>query len=423
MAGIASLGHAQQPQQQPTAPQEVAPAPVQSAPVPAPQPAAPPVLQYEPAPAQPVPPPPPQFPPGQFQQAPPPSGPLPPQSPVGPEGSIPPEAVPPAEPPLPSAVGKVIEVNDQLVTISLGAGDGLQIGSHVAFLDAGEDDVQWMRGAETTVVGTVTNLAEDRARVTIGMFEHVRVGGRAQVTAARLSESRVAPPRPDGTLLFELGVRPFLPLKRVSVGAFADLALTYLPQLPMFVRAEVSPLGGRIGAGGDAGVAGGSVTFGYDQRFVAIGLGAGTVLFRRFVADDSGDVGQLGSAVPRFVFLQQGRIGSRDGLHLQATSAFALVDESWQLGWLRLSGQFRVGARGWVSPRFMIGPRAGLFSAEAGVRILARGDGGSGSLFVRPLAGFAGTFDPEDNRLYRDDVGIDGMLFGPMVGLDVEWRL
>jgi hypothetical protein len=374
----------------------------------------------------------------EVQRVPPPDpGPPHPAGPPGPAphpGALPPapELVPPRTeglPPLPTIVGEVTAVDDRWVTISLGAREGVELGSHVAFLERAEHESPWERDRERAVVGKVVNLSEKRARVQLGLLEEVRVGDPVQLTRAQLTESRAAPPRASPLMLVEAGIRPFLPLERVSIGAMANLAVTYLPQVPLFLTAEVTPLVGRVGAGPDMGAAGATLLVGYDQRLVGVGLGAGVASYRRYLIDEDDEdwstYGHLGEAVPRFTFAQHVRAGARDGLHLQLSSAFALVDESWRLAWLRFGGQFRVAAGVWVNPRFLFASQMGVFSTEVGLRLLMRGNGGAGSLFMRPVAGAVGSFDPDANADLSDvsGPGMQAMLWGPMLGVDLEWRL
>jgi len=329
------------------------------------------------------------------------------------------------------AKGEVIAVHDLTVTVSIGARQGVAPGARVLFIgQALRSDDPFAAGTkQQVVIGEVINVTEDAALVAIGMLESVVVGQQVEVTAQRPSARRLAPPRTSATLIVEGGLRPFLPIRRVSIGAFADLALTYLPSIPMFVRAELLPAGGRIGAGSDMGALGGLLSLGYDQRYVAIGLGVGVVYHRDFVegAGASIDTSSLGPAQPRFQFAQLLRAGARDGLHLSVKTAFALASERWRLASVTVAGQVPVATRVALAPRIMIAPNTGVFLAEAGVRLLVRGDGGRNSLFLRPVAGVSGTFDAENNSWdsYDPDIGTatDAMLLGPMLGIDLEYRL
>lgn len=325
--------------------------------------------------------------------------------------------------------GEVLAVHDLTATISVGAREGVTPGSHILFIgQAVNPGDPFAKGTSENVIGEVMNVTEDAALVSLGLLESVAVGQQVEVTARRTSARRLAPPRPPVTLIMEGGLRPFLPIKRVSIGAFADLAVTYLPSIPMFVRAELLPAGGRIGAGSDAGALGGLLSVGYDQRYIAIGLGAG-ILYHRDTVDTAADNDSvsLGAARPRFQFAQLLRAGARDGLHLSVKTAFALASERWRLASLTVAGQIPIGTRIALAPRIVVAPNAGVFLAEAGVRLLVRGDGGHGSLFLRPVAGVSGTFDADNNHWDTWDGDISGatdkFLFGPMVGIDLEYRL
>jgi hypothetical protein len=338
--------------------------------------------------------------------------------------------VPVAVAPALGVKGSVIGVDDLSATISVGARQGLTPGARILFVGrATQPDEPFDKHTPDQVIGEVVNVTEDAALVALGMLESVSVGQHAEVTALRPSARRIAPLRPPAMLIVEGGLRPFLPIRRVSVGAFADLAVTYLPSIPMFVRAELLPAGGRVGAGADMGALGGLLSVGYDHRYVSIGLGVGVLLHRDFVEHTSNVDGgtYLGAALPRLQFAQLLRAGARDGLHLSVKTAFALASDRWRLASVTVSGQVPVATKVALNPRILVGPGAGIFLAELGVRLLVRGDGGHGSLFVRPVAGVSGTFDGDNNTWDSYDGDISGavgeMLFGPMVGLDLEYRL
>jgi hypothetical protein len=358
-----------------------------------------------------------------------------------PTAVVPPALPPPSFSPAPLQVplgvlpalgvkGSVIGVHDLQATISVGARQGITPGARILFVaQPTRPDEPFDKHAPDQVIGEVVNVTEDAALVALGMLESVSVGQSVEVTALRPSARRIAPLRPPAMLILEGGLRPFLPIRRVSVGAFADLAVTYLPSIPMFVRAELLPAGGRVGAGADMGALGGLLSVGYDHRYVGIGLGVGVLLHRDFV-EVPGDIDgamRLGAVRPRLQFAQLLRAGARDGLHLSVKTAFALASERWRLASVTVAGQVPVATKVALNPRIMVGPGAGIFLAELGVRLLVRGDGGHGSLFVRPVAGVAGTFDGDNNGWdeYQGDISgaVDQMLFGPMVGLDLEFRL
>jgi hypothetical protein len=323
--------------------------------------------------------------------------------------------------------GSVMAVHELTATISIGARHGITPGSRILFVgQAVRPDDPFAKGTTEHVIGEVINVTEDAALVSLGLLESVAVGQQVEVTARRTSARRLAPPRPPATVILEGGLRPFLPIRRVSIGAFADLAVTYLPSIPLFVRAELLPAGGRVGAGADMGAFGGLLSVGYDQRYIAIGLGAG-IVYQRDVVDAGTDTTRFGSAQPRFQFAQLLRAGARDGLHLSVKTAFALASERWRLASVAVAGQVPVATKIALTPRIVVAANTGIFLAEVGVRLLVRGDGGHNSLFLRPVAGVAGTFDAERNRwgAYEGDIsGATGnFLFGPMVGIDLEYRL
>jgi hypothetical protein len=373
-----------------------------------------------------------------YVPAPPAAPPAPVQVQLTPNGLV---AIPPVlrrpERPLPTALGvtgQVEEVGGMHAVVSIGASEGIGVGSHVRFEPETMVANEWSDLQVPEVVGEVEHVAGERALVALGLFEStgLREGQRVTVTADRVTASRVAPPRPPATLIVEGGVRPFLPLKRVSLGALANLSLTYLPSFPMFVRAELSPLAGRVGAGTDMGAYAGQLSAGYDQRFVAIGIGVGVLGFRDqelgAVSDASfSGTARYGELKPRLGFSQIVRVGARDGLHGYFRPTLALVGESWQLASLELAGQIPIGRRFALAPRFFVAAQLGVSTGELGLRTLVRGNGGHDSLFVRPLVGFAGSFSEGYNEAdFEDEGALKGgrtLMYGPMVGIDLEYRL
>jgi hypothetical protein len=112
--------------------------------------------------------------------------------------------------------------------------------------------------------------------------------------------------------------------------------------------------------------------------------------------------------------LQHVRLGSRDGLHFESSSAVRLDLHSWSFGWFEGSVQIPVSSRSWFLLRSSGGTDPGYVYTELGFRRLVRGNGAGGSLFVRPSAGFSGISSPEHSGDF---------VLGPMLGLHLEARL
>jgi hypothetical protein len=327
-------------------------------------------------------------------------------------------------------------VDGVFVTVSLGADQGLGHGEHVAFPSRAdgsgvEPDVEDVEGP--LVVGEVVELGPDRARVQVGMLEAVQVGTRAEPTSVRISANRRAPLRASNLFILEAGLRPYMPLPRISVGAVADFAFTYLLTIPMYLRAELSPLAARVGRGSDSGSIGSMLSVGYDMRWLALGFGLGTVMHRSFVDDPAQEWevssrGRLGDATARMQIGQYLRLGSRDGLHIAVNPRLALTGDHWEFSSFTISGQVPRSTLAAFAPRVVLAPQVGLFVAELGMRKLVWGNGGANSLFLRPAAGVAAAFNSEKNESHtsyvvKQGAALRNMLFGPMFGVDFEWRI
>jgi hypothetical protein len=111
-------------------------------------------------------------------------------------------------------------------------------------------------------------------------------------------------------------------------------------------------------------------------------------------------------------------------------NSFVVENEEFAYG--GTSGQIQVSLDRLLNDTWLLlrggGHLAGQAFGELGLRVLARGNGGAGTLFVTPSIGGAGVwgsresdcpqFQPEAVQCF-DRVSYAG----PMVGFSVEWRL
>jgi hypothetical protein len=185
---------------------------------------------------------------------------------------------------------------------------------------------------------------------------------------------------------------------------------------------ELRPLGLLVGKDNSPSYAGAYASAGYDQTYFSLGLGVGVLYSQRTVQHDGySDDGGYHSSPPtfegqtQFSVLQQVRLGARDGLHFAASSAVKLRGDTWEFGWFEGLVQFPLGARTWGVLRGSGSPEPSYFFTEVGFRRLVRGNGGPGSVFVRPTAGVAGIVSQ------RSSSGED-LAIGPLIGLHVEGR-
>jgi hypothetical protein len=328
---------------------------------------------------------------------------------------------PPSAASKPARVGQVVQVNTDRLTITLGKQDGLQVGDHIEVFVAptSAEDREFDLPAERVLVGQVVAVSDARARVAMGLCEDAREGMSARYTYDPLSASSNSPPRTPGLLLIEGALRPFLPLKPVSFGALGDLAVTYLANIPMYLRLELRPIGGRIGSDHGDGVFAGFASVGYDHTYFSLGIGVGTLYQSKFgeIATSPGDTEHLRDTRFALGTLLNVRLGSRDGVNATLTTTFALRSNEWEFGFIDLTGQAPVGSRSWLTGGLGGGAGVGYLYVELGFRRLIMGNGAGGSLFIRPTVGVAGI----DQRRPGSDSG--NFAAGPMVGLHVEGRL
>jgi hypothetical protein len=315
--------------------------------------------------------------------------------------------------------GEVVEMRPGEVVVDLGSKHGLDIGGHVELytIETVEMGGQEVSQERTAAIGVIETLSAERARVVLGFGERVDPQARARPTRREVTERFLAPPRQGGLFEIQAFVRPFLPMGEVGFGLLGDGSVTYRGQRHWFVRALVDPVGVGVGGSDTMGAFGGSVLAGYDHPMFSVGLGVGAMQ----VNDAASDIArrQLGLALAQSV-----RFGAIDGLHVEVTNSFVLVDtdvtsgsEPDELRWgsVRISSQIPVTNGGWLVFRGG-GGRPGHRHFEGGLRWAVRGDGGHGSVFLMPTIG---------GVWLRRTIGMrDGVAqrAGPSVGLGVEWR-
>jgi hypothetical protein len=290
------------------------------------------------------------------------------------------------------------------LTISLGAQDGLKVGDSVEFYTELGDDEQ-----ETPLaVGEVLRVSRREARVEVGLGERVPTGTAARQTSRRTTRSLVAPPRIGGLFVLEGGVTPYLPIGTLGVGALANFAVTYLAERPFYARAELAPVGGVFSSESDGAVFAGHVLAGYDHAYFAVGVGVGLMLGSGQVLYDY----ENDNAALVFSVKQSTRLGTPDGLHFKVDTVFALASREWHFAYTEGSAQIPLGSRTWLALSGGGGEVGRFAQGAVGLRRLVRGNGGSGSLFVKPSVGVVAV----------ERLNSTTMDTGPAVGVHLEWR-
>lgn len=326
----------------------------------------------------------------------------------------PPPASPRAEVPLEVAI---VSVDDLNVILDAGEESGLRVGDRVELLAPGASEEEVVRGERERVVGEVLAVGGTQARVQVGVGEEVDPAGRARTTDLDPTASRVAPPRVAG-LSLTFGARGLLGVgDSTGVGIVADAELTYRFRGPWFLRALVDPLGFGAGQGPEFGLFGGSLFAGYDHPLFEVGVGLGLlrVDYENF---DGGDELRRGIAT---TFTQSVRFGAVDGLHLQVFNSFAFVEGDTEYGATRVQLQIPMGPTSWLLFRGA-GGRYGAGWGELGLRLLAHGNGGSGSLFVTPAIGGGVVWTHAERCTDFGCFGSRQSYAGPTLGVSVEYR-
>lgn len=366
---------------------------------------------------------------------------------LGPLRADPPRDPPATAPTAPkkkaAPVATVLEVGAGFVVISVGSKGGLSQGDRVRIFV--EQDVDLGGGnkgkrVEVIAVGEVSDVTVDRSRVRLGLNERVPKGARAQRSDGDLTASRIRPPRLGGLWNLSLNVRPFLALGTLGVGMINDLSVIYRFELPISIQALFEPAGLGFSDKGDIIAMAGNVIVAYDSAYFEIGLGLGWSAVNSDIestvgaasADDSDGGGVDFERVRSGLSIAQlARLGALDGLNLVIHNSFLLYDDKFNYGGTVGRIQVPLTGRLWMLLNSG-GGRSGFVYGELGLRVLLRGNGDRGSVFLTPTVGGGYLFGEkeEDCDRYNSATGKTEPstcaksigYAGPMVGIGVEWR-
>jgi hypothetical protein len=326
------------------------------------------------------------------------------------------------------AVGEVVELRSANVVISLGAEQGIARGQRVELfvredvgLGGDEDAVR----ERSLAVGRVSAVSKQRAEVELGINERVPKGALARPTSKELTDHPHVPPRLGDIWDVEFMARPFLALGTLGAGSVGSLKVTRRFAADIAAQLNINPLSFGIAEEGNVLAVGADANAAYDTRVFSIGLGAGA-----FSVTPDGTTHQSDPQRVAFGLTQVARLGARDGTHLDARNAFVLVDDEFAYGGTDVAVQVPIGV--FASDTWFIMRGGGHISGdtygEIGLRVLVRGNGDRGSIFVTPTLGGAAlhgseevecpTWEDQAETCYeRRSYG------GPMVGFGMEWRL
>ncbi|MBI5526815.1 MAG: hypothetical protein HY897_10825 [Deltaproteobacteria bacterium] len=346
--------------------------------------------------------------------------------------------------PLPAKVGDVIGQKGGRVTISLGSADGLRTDQrveifreHEVVLGEGQRAVR----EETLAVGRVAAVSEKAAQVDLGTDELVRAGSKVRATTRDLTANRLFPPRMAEVWDFNFMLRPFLALGTVGVGMVSDAAVGYRFKEPVHIQLLLKPFGVGLAGDGNIVAEAANLVGSYDTSYFEIGLGLGWSAVNNPIEESalsSDEAAGIGASVPRFEKVRDGlsiaqmaRLGSLDGMHLHVDNFFVLYKGEFQYGGTIGSIQTPIGDRSWLLLRGG-GGVAGYAFGEIGLRVLVRGNGGPGALFLTPSLGGAALMGEKEGKCTIYDYNgqktstvacaQELSYGGPMVGFGMEWR-
>lgn len=347
-------------------------------------------------------------------------------------------------------VGSVVGHRDNDAIVDIGENVGVSLGARIEFfrvtpVDLGDGEIAFER--ESIAIGEVSALTGRRALVRLGVNESVPEGAQAAlVSAPSPSASARNPPRIGGVWEISGDARVFAVSSAVGAGFLGGGYVGYRGERPFFVRVRVDPSGFTVHRTDpsqpirSATSLGAMVLAGFDQRYFGFGAGFGVTraipLHGEFCTGSTSTRSceqRTEHAHAGFSFGLHARIGTYDGLSISVDTAFTTVRQKSELSLLdvralipatdRLAILFRGGSGFHVS---------GANWVDLGARMLTRGDGGRGSIYVAPYLGWArltgsiiGSFDRYDPSQPYDsfNVGPQGKRSGASAGVTVEYRL
>ncbi|MGM0555958.1 MAG: hypothetical protein ACQEVA_06250 [Myxococcota bacterium] len=324
-------------------------------------------------------------------------------------------------------IGDVVDVEPGAVIVSLGRDAGIERDDHVELFQeeqVGLGDGETSARISTIAIGKVVAVSEKRARVELGLGERVHTSAQARPTGAPLTSYPTAPPRIGGLWEASFAVRPFLALRTVGAGTISSARVVYRFEGPYAIHVNALPLSGGLAREGNVSAAGADIALAYDARIFSLGLGVGAAQIG-YESLGGIDIDEQGGPT----ITQFGRIGSRDGLHLRLHNAFVVANR--EFFYSGTDAVIQIPIDSVVSNSALVlhggGHVAGDAVGEAGLRLLVRGNGDRGSLFVTPTVGGGLVTnerrDPNCTEEYESACLETVSYGGPLIGIDLEWRL
>ena len=311
--------------------------------------------------------------------------------------------------------GRVIKVGLGEVVISLGSRDGLRRDDHIELfvrhkvkMGGGEAGSR----EEVLVVGKVTVVSDNRAKVRLGMNERVPRGSGARRSERKVTETIVAPPRVPGWEI-KANLRPLIPLETLGFGLFLDASASYRFHAPVVLRLLIEPLAFATTDDYSPAAFSGCLLAGLDLRLFELGFGLGVS-----TVNEEDDVGAA------FSIIQAVRLGALDGLHVEVLNTLLYYDGEFHYGATRGTVQIPLASRWWLLFRGG-GGIIGTAHGEGGLRIRLRGNGHHKSIFLTATIGWGLVSKDYPNAKTSSTTVYTksrGDYSGPTIGLGIEWR-
>ncbi len=208
--------------------------------------------------------------------------------------------------------------------------------------------------------------------------------GPADLDPSSTYGDRLAPERVDG---FQLGLS-VTPVLGSGIALTGDAFVAYRAERAFSARLSIDRIGYALSTtdGDKFGVFEGTFMVGYDHRIFEMSLGIGTTRAR---IDDFDR--RLNGMVPTIAMGM--RFGALDGLHMSVSTSLIVADGETTLSTIAVRMQWPLSVGRWLVIRGAGSGPSGYGWGEIGIRILTRGERGSGSLFITPAIGGGGLFD------------------------------
>jgi hypothetical protein len=243
--------------------------------------------------------------------------------------------------------------------------------------------------------------------------------------------SLMAPPRRGGLWELSAMAGAYLNFGPVAGGATGWASVVYRFDLPIVVRAELSPFGIGIGSSQTVNisaqgtnpsrifsVAAAHLLVGLDTQFIEVALGAGGATLGNQSFGSNGSPATGGPSI-----VEEARFGARDGLALNVESVTVGANSQFQFGSFVASVQIPLTQQVMLTARGG-GGNVGLLFGDLGARLVVQGDGGPGTVALTGFFGGAGIdFQSCSSPLIENGGGcVSTSLGGPSLGGGVEWR-